>query len=320
MWCESNDIHIDLENPFTHEPTYSCMSSVPIPYPLSTVLRDLHDKHETGKWEFPINLVPNFDDSLKCDHGHKFSVDDPIQNCWVTSKEVIIHEESISICDPHRQCYYRPSTGPCECKQEYDGQDHLLLNLDGKHLFYYGLLFTYLHIMLEGKNPLIAFHRSMKQSFSALSKSQPVGIKLLRQAWNCVARLLDIDWKVCYLCPVCKHLPKTIVCDGTLIGFQKDFLSDFCSHTVTSEATEEVQSITKHSERVLLKSTKSRQFILQYSGYTMDRRCLKLPKQLTLTQYRQMLKLLKDEGAVSLANIISRLYEHTGKLTAPQLY
>ena len=317
-WCESNDIHIDPSYSSTEESTFSCVSSVPIPYPLSSELQRIHDEHESGKWEFPIRLFPIYDDSLKCEHGHKFSADDPVENSWISSKEVMIHKESISICNSERHFYYRPSIGACDCKQEYDGQDHLLFNLDGKHLFYYGLLFTYLHIMLEGKNPLIAFHRSMQRTFSTLSKSQPVGIKHLRQAWNCFARLLDINWQSCYLCPVCGTSPKTIVCDGTLIGFRKDFLSE--SYSPKSESIKEIQTTTKHKQRVLLKTVKSRELLLQYSGYTKDRKRLTLPKQLTFTQFTQMLKLLKGEGALSLTDVISRLYEETGKTIAPQAY
>ena len=170
-------------------------------------------------------LVPIYDETLKCEHGYKFSSDDPLLNSWISSKDVIIHKESVSICDSQRHCFYRPTMGACDCKQECDGHDHLLLSLDGKHLLCYGLLFTYLHIMLEGKNPLIFFHRSMQQTFSALSKSSPVGIKHLCQAWNCFARLQDTNYQECFLYPQCGHTPKTIVCDGTLIGFRKDFLS-----------------------------------------------------------------------------------------------
>ena len=83
----------------------------------------------------------------------------------------------------------------------------------------------------------------MQRTFSTLSKSQPVGIKHLRQAWNCFARLLDINWQSCYLCPVCGTSPKTIVCDGTLIGFRKDFLSE--SYSPKSESIKEIQTTTK---------------------------------------------------------------------------
>ena len=79
---------------------------MPIPYPLSSELQHLYDEHESGKWEFPIRLFPTYDDSLKCEHGHKFSADDPVENSWISSKEVMIHKESISICSSERHSYY----------------------------------------------------------------------------------------------------------------------------------------------------------------------------------------------------------------------
>ena len=64
---------------------------------------------------------------------------------------------------------------------------------------------------------------------------------------------------------------------------------------------------------------KSRKLPLQYSGYTKDRKRLELPKQLTMSQFTQMLKLLKGEGALSLTDVISRLYEETQKQHHPKL-
>ena len=49
--------------------------------------------------------------------------------------------------------------GDCTCQCYFDGQDHLLFNLDNSRLFYYELLFQYLHLMIEGRNPLIASQR-----------------------------------------------------------------------------------------------------------------------------------------------------------------
>ena len=53
--------------------TFSCVSSVPIPYPLSSELQHLYDEHKSGKWEFSVRLFPMYDDSLKCEHGDKFT-------------------------------------------------------------------------------------------------------------------------------------------------------------------------------------------------------------------------------------------------------
>ena len=112
----------------------------------------------------------------------------------------------------------------CSCRQLYDGQEDLLFNLDGKHLFYYGYLFQYLHLMLEGKNPLIAFLRASTYSISVQSETKPAPIKLLHQAWNAFARLLSVNLAESFTCPICGPSPTTIICDGTLIGFRKDLI------------------------------------------------------------------------------------------------
>ena len=176
------------------------MSSSPIPY-LPSHLRTLHDKHESGSLEFPLQLVPPYSATRKCKHGHQFSPADPIVNNWISSKGAIIRKEAVTITDEACTIYYRPSLGSCDCKQQYDGQDDLLFNLDGKHLFYYGYLFQYLHLMLEGKNPLIAFLRASSRSFSSQSHTKPVSVKLLRQAWNAFARLLNINFAETFSCP-----------------------------------------------------------------------------------------------------------------------
>ena len=72
---------------------------------------------------------------------------------------MIIFKENIAIHNKQRKVYYRPAIGECDCKLQYDGQEHLLFNLDNTRLFYYGLLFQYLNLMLEGRNPLIAYQR-----------------------------------------------------------------------------------------------------------------------------------------------------------------
>lgn len=152
---------------------------------------------------------------------------DPVQNGWKTKKGAIIHKEAVKIEDENRSIYYRPSLGSCDCKQAYDGQDDLLFNLDNRHLFYYGYLLQYLHLMLEGKNPLIAFLRASTRSFLVQSHTKPVSIKLLCQAWNAFAQLLCIDFFESFSCPICGPSPTTVICDGTLLGLQKDLMETF---------------------------------------------------------------------------------------------
>ena len=140
----------------------------------------------------------------------------------------------------------------------------LLFNLDGKHMFYYRFLLQYLHLMLEGRNPLFAFYRSSCKSCYVQSESKPSHINLLRKAWNAFARLLDINWKESFSWYICGLTPQIIICDGTLIGFRKDLASTAFSETVLDEET--IIKGSEHSDRVLLKSLRSRELRLKYSG------------------------------------------------------
>ena len=84
--------------------------------------------------------------------------------------------------------------------------------------------------MLEDKNPLIAFLRASTHSISVQSETKPAPIKLLRQAWNAFARLLNVDLAESFTCPICGPSPTTIISDGTLIGFRKDLIQSIHEH------------------------------------------------------------------------------------------
>jgi len=90
MWCEMN---VDQDASLMEEQPFSCLSSQLIPYPLMDDLPTVHDAHESGEWKFPEELVPKYNDSLKCEHGHKFNSYDPVRNSWVSSKDIIIHRD-----------------------------------------------------------------------------------------------------------------------------------------------------------------------------------------------------------------------------------
>ena len=133
--------------------------------------------------------------------------------------------------------------------------------------------------MIEGKNPLAAFHRSAGRCHGVLGTTQPPTLKILRSAWNAFARLLDLKFSGNLQCPVCGCLPETIICDGTLVGFRKDFLP-----ALLQEPDRESLPIThesKHSDRVFLLSVKGLELLTKYSGYSKDRKRLPSPKPLT---------------------------------------
>ena len=127
------------------------------------------------------------------------------------------------LCYLYKSTLHRKAIG-CDCKLYYDGQENLLFNLDNHHLFYYNILFHYLHIMIEGRNPLAAFQRSLCCNHDSCDISKTLSLKLLRAAWYSFSRLLDLHFGEIFQCAICKHLPDMVVCDGTSLGFRKDFL------------------------------------------------------------------------------------------------
>ena len=140
------------------------------------------------------------------------------------------------------------------CRQGYDGQPDLLFNLDNKHLFYYGFLLEYLHLMVEGRNPLVAYLRASQRSHNSRSKTASVKLAVLRRAWNAFAQLLSINFETAFQCQVCGQHPETVVCDGTMLGFRKDFLSS-CPDSQPN-ATLPLLTGSKHEECILLWSTR----------------------------------------------------------------
>ena len=304
---------LESEEESDNEPNYPSVSSQKIPYPLNEIQQELHDRYESGI-AFSDHLIPPYQPEKTCIHGNKFNSEDPVISGRVSCHKPI-YKFMTSITSSTRKIYYRPTTGDCGCRQEYDGQNNLLFNLDNKHLFYYGFLFSYLHLMVEGKNPLISYLRACQRNHKVLSFTKPASISHLRKAWNTFARLLDVDWSESFQCPLCGPTPHTIVCDGIMIGFWKDFLPEISS-SITS--TPPIVG-SWHQERILISSVKAWSLLLKYSGYTKDRKCLKPHKELSRSEFRELCHLTSSDFP-SLSSFLTKLCSDTGKAKSPSEY
>ena len=169
------------------------------------------------------------------------------------------------------------------------------------------------------KNPLIAFLRASTQSFSSQSHTKPVSVKLLRRAWNAFTRLLDIDFTETFACPICGPSPTTIICDGTLLSFRKDPMDTLDTETPILQSSQPIHR-SCHANWVMLKSRKSRELLLKFSGYSRDRKRMCNPKNLIPSEFKQLQSLLKKEGTSVLAQVISRLASENQHHRAPQPY
>ena len=139
--------------------------------------------------------------------------------------------------------------------------------------------------MLEGRNPLISYLRACERNHSIQSQTKPVHIKKLRQAWNAFARLLNLNTDQAFECPLCGPEPHTVICDGTMIGFRKDFLPQFKQSTTQTQL---IITGSKHIDRILVSSAKARSLLLAYSGVTNDRKHSPNPKQLSHVEFREL--------------------------------
>ena len=119
---------------------------------------------------------------------------------------------------------------------------------------------------------------------------------------------------------MCGPQPSVVICDGTMLGFRKDLLPISDDADATNEVPEHEIQGSSHGERVLVRSTKGRELLLKYSGFTRDRKRIARPKQLTTTEFRQLCQSLEEDGFNSLSALLKRLKEQTHKAQAPDEY
>ena len=271
-WCKENDIHIDLtlSDHAIESDQFESVSYQKIPYPLPNHLKELYDDFETGRVHIPVDLVPTIGlDSERCRHGNYWDPRDPIAQNWIRNKNIRIIKSATVI--EGVTVFYRPAIGACGCEMVFDGQDHLLFNLDDKVLFYYGFLFDYMHLMIEGRNPLAAYHRAWCRSNDVLSMTDIIPYEKLRRAWNSFARLLDIIFDEAFQCSICKDKPEVIVCDATFLGCRKDLLPTMDSANQNTANAPLKGSV--HRDRVFINDKKLRDLLLKFSG--IDRKTRK---------------------------------------------
>ena len=111
-WLEETDKptpESERDHPRTSH--FSYVSYKKIPYPLTSELKDVYDKQESGQLPLPRHLVPSIPESDEplsvCRHGNTWNDDDPVQNDWYIGDAVIYKENStistVSVDDVHEK-------------------------------------------------------------------------------------------------------------------------------------------------------------------------------------------------------------------------
>ena len=229
-------------------------------------------------------------------------------------------QEYIHVICKHTLWYYNMIYFPSHNSLYCDGQADLLFNFDNRNLFFYGFLFDYLHLMVEGRNPLAAYVRASNRSHASQSHTKPTSIATLRAAWNGFSRQVYISFQSSFLCPVCGAEPSTMICDGTMLGFRKDLISHIPSPSHRQKSSNPSIAGTNHQDRVLLKSPWSHELLLRYAGITRDRKKVRSPKPLTQSEMKALCSSICKDGFNSLVSLINHLTTQTGKHTCPEPY
>eukprot|EP00058_Branchiostoma_floridae_P026343 XP_002611834.1 hypothetical protein BRAFLDRAFT_83142 [Branchiostoma floridae] len=184
------------------------------------------------------------------------------------------------------------------------------------------MLFRYLHLMLEARNPLAAFHRAYRRQVRALGQGDVLPLHKMRRAWDSFSHLLDINWQTSFQCPVCKGSPDVIICDGTSLGFRKDLINHE-SNRETQQSSLQVKG-SDHEERVFLPIPQARVFLSQFAGVSPSQKKrgkARRPSALSAQQYRELLSSLSTTPHLSsLATLLERLSRNGSHRIAPNPY
>ncbi|XP_077986107.1 uncharacterized protein LOC144440592 [Glandiceps talaboti] len=331
-WLDDNDLSVpESRNDVPRKSNFKHITYERIPYPLSEKLQEVYDRQVDGDAPFPEYLIPQIPESGKhsfCEHGCQWDDGDPVVNGWICGEGLVFQEhntiakvningkqEKIKVC-------YRPSVGACRCVLHYDGQEDLLLNLNNHTLVHYGLLLSYLKLMKEARNPLVAFHRAYVEKLSESSrKCTPIPYHMLRLTWNAYIRLLDIDWQKDFTCEKCSDNPEIIICDGTSVGLHKELLTGL-GDVGDLDRLDPIYG-TKHADRVFIPSPQARKLLLQFAGvHPQSKQQTGLsPVPLSTEQYVQLISILRKYTHLSsLADVIERISNNGRQLIAPANY
>lgn len=174
----------------------------------------------------------------------------PIQNdWWYANKVKIAHSKYVK--PKPRKVYYRPTTGECDCRLPYNGEDDMLLDMGGKHttrqrngtqsvstLVSLSLLFDFSIDFFETGQTMRGFHRSYRAKCLlkyGMDAEDIVSWRKWREACNIFWKdIFVMDLKETYKCDNCGPRPHTLVVDGIAMGIQTKQLKKYMQNMKTA--------------------------------------------------------------------------------------
>ena len=148
----------------------------------------------------------------------------------------------------------------------------------------------------------------------------------MRKAWYAFSRLLDIPIDESFApidesfaCENCGPCPDIIVCDGTMIGMRKDLMLPIKNCDLDESKLAPIKG-SSHVDRVLIKTKKARDLLLQYSCFKRDRKPIVCPQKLTDVEFKQLTEILHSDGFIALEKLLLKIEDEHQEKLAPVLY
>ena len=231
---------------------------------------------------------------------------------------------------------YYQTAGDCHCKLDYDGQAFLLINLDGKHLFHYGLLYHYLHLMVEGRNPLAAFSRYCNKPLLVCSisistcflrslrrdcytllgqSSLAPSYHVMRKAWLAfIYKITDsLNPQSEFCCDICGANPNIISLDCMTLGCRRDLIMALKGRRDEESSFPTLFGSAYH-DRVCITSKYARNKLTQLAK-SCDKRDV---NKLTCAEYATMCGEIAKSNVPSLVPLLDECCSILGGVAVPQ--
>ena len=213
----------------------------------------------SGAVNIPASLVPKFDPEKKCKHKMPFNQYE--ESIIKQSKNLLLFND-LGQRVFSTEVFARPSLGPCQCLQRYDGHQYLIWNLGLGRFCCYSMLLSYLHKWRTSGIAMYAMFKSIRD----LSESSGITCDLTYQ---------DIHRSVCgffsnltfnvekaFACPTHGTAPKWMVADGKALGPLKRRVNHLQELDIHPEDIKVLEQSTLFKDRIFIASKQERKAVL----------------------------------------------------------
>ena len=271
--AEEGDVQQDGESHYNMKDAHYSYNISDIKFPLHSCPKQkaVFEKKQNGTFTFPQFIIPTYDENRTCEkHNNKFREDDNIAK--LGSRHIILyHERGETIYEV--DVYYRDSAGSCNCKQQFDGHEFMVLHIGGGKCVDYITLQSQLLSMVNSGTTTYGFHKTIVDNCKSLGSSFQLNYRSFLQACDGFVANLNFDFAACFSCTNCGINPKYFVGDGKadIAPLQRKLkahgIKELSPHPDDKNILEQGS---KHEDRMFLVDKKEREKICELLTESTD--------------------------------------------------